>query len=399
MTSHGSRMLRLVSLLAFCLPGLLSAIPAAQAQVRLRDLVQIEGVRGNQLVGYGLVIGLQATGDTLRNAPFTQQSLNAMLERMGVNVNDQKLQTRNTAAVVVTATLPAFARQGMPVDVQVSSLGDARSLQGGTLMVTPLLGADGEVYAVSQGPLIVGGITAAGAAQAVREGVTTSGRIPGGGLVEREVPNRLDGASVVRLALRSPDFTTAERIEQALNARLGPGSAAARDLGTVDVQVPPQYQQNMTALIANIEQVQVETDTPARVVIDEKSGTIVVGADVKIDTSGGDAWQPDRDRDRNAGSVAARTVLWRPDGGGAAHRHQHRSQAGCPLQDGKPQRQSTQPGGWAERVGIGSTRHDPGVERTEGIRRTARRSADHLACIDTACGVTSTLHAADREYG
>ena len=260
-----------------------TAMPA-RAQVRLRDLVSIEGVRGNQLVGYGLVIGLQGTGDTLRNAPFTQQSLNAMLERMGVNVNDQKLQTRNTAAVVVTATLPPFARQGSPIDVQVSSLGDSRSLQGGTLMVTPLLGADGEVYAVSQGSVVVGGITASGQAQAVREGTTTGGRVPGGGTVEREVANRLDGQGTLRLALHNPDFTTAERIEQAINARMGPGTAAAQDLGTVDVQVPPQYVQHMTALIAQIEQVQVEADTPARVVIDEKSGTIVVGADVRIDT-------------------------------------------------------------------------------------------------------------------
>jgi flagellar P-ring protein FlgI len=245
-------------LLALC-----CVVCPAQAQVKLRDLVSIEGVRGNQLVGYGLVIGLHATGDTLRNSPFTQQSLNAMLERMGVNVNDQKLQTRNTAAVVVTAILPPFARQGTPIDVQVSSLGDAKSLQGGTLMVTPLMGADGEVYAVSQGPIIVGGITVAGAAQSVKEGVTTSGRVPGGGLVEREIANHLDGMSTLRLALRNPDFTTAERIEQALNARLGPGAASAQDLGTVDVHVPPQYYANMTALIANIEQIPVVTDEPA----------------------------------------------------------------------------------------------------------------------------------------
>jgi flagellar P-ring protein precursor FlgI len=256
----------------------------AWAQVRLRDLVTIEGVRGNQLVGYGLVIGLQGTGDTLRNSPFTQQSLNAMLERMGVNVKDQSLQTRNTAAVVVTATLPAFARQGSPIDVQVSSLGDSKSLQGGILMVTPLLGADGEVYAVSQGSVIVGGITVAGQAQAVREGTTTSGRVPNGGTVEREVANRLDNMTRIRLALRNPDFTTAERIQQALNAHLGPGSAVARDLSTVDVTVPPRYSSDVTGLIANIEQLEVESDMPAKVVIDEKSGTIVVGADVTIDT-------------------------------------------------------------------------------------------------------------------
>jgi flagellar P-ring protein precursor FlgI len=155
-----------------------SAVPA-MAQVRLKDIVTIEGVRGNQLVGYGLVIGLQGTGDQLRNTPFTQQSLTAMLERMGINVADSRVQTRNTAAVIVTATLPPFARQGTPIDVQVSSLGDSRSLNGGTLIVTPLLGADGEVYAVAQGPVVVGGFQAAGQAQSISSGVTTQGRVPG----------------------------------------------------------------------------------------------------------------------------------------------------------------------------------------------------------------------------
>ena len=156
--------------------ALLTLTTAAHAQIKLRDLVSVEGVRSNQLVGYGLVVGLQLTGDTLRNSQFTQQSLSAMLERMGVNVNGLQLQTHNTAAVVVTATLPAFARQGSPVDVQVSSLGDAKSLVGGTLMVTPLMGADGEVYAVAQGPVVVGGFIAVGAAQIVKQGVLTAGR-------------------------------------------------------------------------------------------------------------------------------------------------------------------------------------------------------------------------------
>jgi flagellar P-ring protein precursor FlgI len=250
----------------------------------LRDLVSIEGVRSNQLVGYGLVVGLQSTGDTLRNSQFTQQSLAAMLERMGVNVAGQQLQTRNTAAVVVTATLPAFSRQGSPLDISVSSLGDAKSLQGGTLMVTPLIGADGEVYAVGQGPVSVGGFQAAGAAQAVKQGVQTSGRVPGGATVERELPNTLDNMSTVRLALHNPDFTTATRIEQAINSRLGGGIANAIDLGTVDVRVPMSYQGRVTALLARVEQIEVRPDTPARVVIDEKSGTIVVGAEVKLDT-------------------------------------------------------------------------------------------------------------------
>ncbi len=256
---------------------------AARAQIMLRDLVSIEGVRGNQLIGYGLFVGLQGSGDTLRNSQFTQQSLTAMLERMGVNVNGLQLQTRNTAAVIVSATLPPFARQGTPVDVQVSSLGDAKSLNGGTLMVTPLMGADGEVYAVAQGPVVVGGFEAAGAAQSVKQGVQTGGRVPGGAIVEREVQNSLDGLSTLRLALRTPDFTTANRIEQAINAQLGAGTADASDLGTVDVKVPPGYTHRITALLARIERIPVTPDVPARVVIDEKSGTIVIGADVKLD--------------------------------------------------------------------------------------------------------------------
>ena len=262
--------------------ALWTAMPA-RAQIMLRDLVSVEGVRSNQLMGYGLVVGLGGTGDTLRNSQFTQQSLTAMLERMGVNTTGQQLQTKNTAAVVVTATLPAFSRQGSPLDVTVSSLGDAKSLQGGTLMVTPLIGADGEVYAVGQGPVVVGGFQASGAAQSVKQGVQTSGRIPGGASVERELPNSLDNLSTVRLALHSPDFTTANRIEQAINVKLGAGAATAADLGTVDVRVPPGYLHRVTALLAQIERIEVRPDTPARVVIDEKSGTIVVGAEVKLD--------------------------------------------------------------------------------------------------------------------
>jgi flagellar P-ring protein precursor FlgI len=254
-----------------------------QAQVRLKDIVTIEGVRGNQLVGYGLVIGLQGTGDQLRNNPFTQQSLAAMLERMGINVSDQRVQTRNTAAVIVTATLPAFARQGTPIDVMVSSLGDARSLNGGTLIVTPLMGADGEAYAVAQGPVVVGGFVAAGAAQSVSSGVTTNGRVPGGALVERELPFAMRNLDTIRLALRSPDFTTAIRIEQAVNARLGAGSAQALDLGSVQISVPPSYRDRLPMLMAQIENLTVRPETAARVVVDERTGTIVVGADVRVE--------------------------------------------------------------------------------------------------------------------
>ncbi|MDO9713408.1 flagellar basal body P-ring protein FlgI [Paracraurococcus lichenis] len=260
------------------------ALPvAAPAQVRLKDIVTIEGVRGNQLVGYGLVIGLQGTGDQLRNTPFTQQSLTAMLERMGVNVADQRVQTRNTAAVIVTATLPPFARQGTPMDVMVSSLGDARSLNGGTLVATPLMGADGEAYAVAQGPVVVGGFSAAGQAQSISSGVTTAGRVPSGGLVERELPHAMRDLDNVRLALRSPDFTTALRIEEVVNAKFGPGSAQALDLGTVQLQVPPAFRDRLPFLIAQVENLTVRPERPARVVVDERTGTIVVGAEVRVD--------------------------------------------------------------------------------------------------------------------
>jgi flagellar P-ring protein precursor FlgI len=264
---------------------MLAGFPAtSHAQVRLRDLVSIEGVRSNQLVGYGLVVGLQGSGDTLRNSQFTQQSLSAMLERMGVNVTGLQMQTRNTAAVVVTATLAPFARQGAPIDVQVSSLGDAKSLTGGMLMVTPLMAADGEVYAVAQGPVVVGGFQAAGAAQSVNQGVLTGGRIPGGATVEREVVNSLDDLRQIRLALRAPDFTTATRIEQAINTELGGNVATATDIGSVNIVVPAAFTNRVTALLAQIEHIAIQPDQPARIVIDEKSGTIVVGADVKLDT-------------------------------------------------------------------------------------------------------------------
>lgn len=273
---------RLLALLLACLLAA-PALGPAQAQVRLKDITTIEGVRGNQLVGYGLVIGLQGTGDQLRNTPFTQQSLTAMLERMGINVADARVQTRNTAAVIVTATLPPFARQGTPIDVQVSSLGDSRSLNGGTLIVTPLLGADGEVYAVAQGPVVVGGFAAAGQAQSISSGVTTQGRVPGGGLVEREVPLTLRNVDRIRLALRAPDFTTANRIEEVLNARFGPGSATALDLATVEVRVPAGFRDRLPALVAQMEGLSVRPETSARVVVDERTGTIVVGAQVRVD--------------------------------------------------------------------------------------------------------------------
>ncbi len=277
---HGWRM---VVLTLLC--GLLSpAIPSAKAaSSRLKDLVMVEGVRENQLVGYGLVVGLNGTGDTLRNAPFTEQSLEAMLVRLGVNTRDaQNIKTDNVAAVMVTADLPPFARQGQRIDVNVAAMGDASDLRGGVLLVTPLMGADGEVYAVAQGPITVAGFSAQGQAGSVTQGVPTSGRIANGAIVEREVPFDFSALKRVRLALRNPDFTTAERITRAINAALGIPAARMLDAGTVELLRPPGFAGSLAELVTRIEQLRVKPDFPAKVVIDDRSGVIVIGADVRI---------------------------------------------------------------------------------------------------------------------
>lgn len=258
-------------------------VPANAANVRLKDVVEFEGIRDNPLVGYGLVVGLQGTGDTLGNSPFTQQSLEAMLERLGVNTRDQNINTENVAAVMVTADLPAFARQGSRIDVVVNSLGDAESLLGGTLLVTPLLGADGEVYAVSQGPIVVGGFTATGNAQTITKNIPTVGRISSGGIVERETGFELVQMQQMRLSLRNPDLTTALRVEQAINAKLGQRQAKAIDPTTIVLGIRQDQRANMVGLLAEIEQVRIETDTTAKIVIDEKAGVIVMGKDVRVD--------------------------------------------------------------------------------------------------------------------
>ena len=257
------------------------AIPA-EANSRLKDITDFEGVRDNPLVGYGLVVGLNGTGDSLRNSAFTAESLQAMLERLGVSTRGQDLKTKNVAAVMVTATLPPFARQGSRLDVSVSALGDAKSLEGGTLLVTPLYGADGEIYAVSQGQLAVGGFVAAGAAESVTQGVPTSARIAAGGIIEREVGFELDQLERVRIALRNPDFTTAERIAIAINRRFAAPVARVTDPATVALSVPPAYRGRTAALLTDIEQLTVEPDQQARVLVDEQSGIIVMGDDVRI---------------------------------------------------------------------------------------------------------------------
>ena len=251
---------------------------------RIKDIVDFEGIRDNLLVGYGLVVGLNNTGDTITAGGFTAQSLHAMLNRLGVKPTEDALASQNVAAVMVTAELPPFARTGSRIDVTVSALGDADSLLGGTLLVTPLVGADGEVYAVSQGQLAVGGFTAEGAAETVTRGVPTNARIAGGAIIEREVGFEMQNMETVTLTLRNPDFTTARRIAQAVNAFLGSDSARPSDPTTVQVEVPDGYRDNVVNLLTDIEQLRVEPDQLARVVIDEQSGIIVMGENVRIST-------------------------------------------------------------------------------------------------------------------
>ena len=263
---------------------LFTASSAANAASRIKDIVDFEGVRDNLLIGYGLVVGLNNTGDTLANGHFTKQSLQAMLNRLGVKPTDEGLDSQNVAAVMVTATLPPFARQGSRIDVTVSALGDSSNLLGGTLLVTPLLGADGEVYAVSQGQVAVGGFQTQGDAETVTKGVPTSGRIASGGIIEREVEYDISGMTNVKLTLRNPDFTTARRVSQAINAFLGTAAAAASDPTTIQLAVPRSYRNNVVNLLTDIEQLRVEPDQLARVVIDEQTGTIVMGENVRIST-------------------------------------------------------------------------------------------------------------------
>lgn len=259
-------------------------VAGSAGTTRIKDIVDIDGVRDNMLVGYGLVVGLNGTGDSLNNSPFTQQSLIGMLERLGVNVRAEKLNTKNIAAVMVTATLPPFTNQGARIDATISALGDAKSLQGGTLLVTPLLGADGQVYAVTQGPVAVAGFTASGDAGSVTQNIPTSGRIAAGAIVEREIPFTLAGMTSTRLALRNPDFTTARRVASAINSHLNFAAASAENPASVTLTVPPGYGAGIVNLITDIEQLRISPDQMARVVIDERSGVIVMGKDVRIST-------------------------------------------------------------------------------------------------------------------
>jgi flagellar P-ring protein precursor FlgI len=270
------------SIALLALASLLAGAAPAQASSRIKDIVQFEGVRENKLVGYGLVVGLNGTGDSLLNAPMTQQSLVAMLERLGVNTRGATMNTKDVAAVMVTASLPAFAASGSTLDVSVSAMGDAKSLQGGTLLVTPLLGADGEAYAVAQGSVETGAISAGGASgSSISKGVPTAGRIAAGANVEREVGFSLAHMGELRLTLRNPDFTTSRRIADVINARYA-GTALAENPTIVALHAPAG--QDMVSFITAVENLEVEPDEPAKVVIDETTGVVVMGDNVRVST-------------------------------------------------------------------------------------------------------------------
>jgi flagellar P-ring protein precursor FlgI len=269
-------------LLAFAL--LCTTLGDANA-ARIKDIVAFEGVRDNILVGYGLVVGLNGTGDRLQNNAFTEQSLIGFLERQGVNTRGVTLGSKNVAAVTITAKLPPFARAGANIDVSISALGDAKSLLGGTLLATSLSGPDGNVYALAQGPVTVGGFQASGASGSnITKGVPTNGFIPNGAIIEREIDFRLNDLQRLRLSLRNPDITTASNLMRAINRQLGAGISNVEDPGTVTVTVPTNYKGDVVGMLADIETLPVDTDQPARIVVDEATGTIVMGENVRIST-------------------------------------------------------------------------------------------------------------------
>lgn len=262
--------------------GLALPLPVFAAQARIKDLVNMDGVRGNDLVGYGLVVGLNGTGDGLRNSPFTEEALVNLLERLGINVSGEQFRPKNVAAVLATATLPPFARAGSQIDVTVSAIGDAKSLLGGTLIMTPLSAADGQIYAVAQGSIIAGGVTAGGDGETVTQGVPTAGVLPSGARVEREIDFDLSSMNNMRLALRDPDFTTAARIERAINRSMGKPLALMLDSGTVQIDLGKSGVSSPAHLISLIENIEIAPAQKARVVVDQRSGTIVLGSDVRI---------------------------------------------------------------------------------------------------------------------
>ena len=276
-------------LITFTLCTLMAVTMAAETWARvpvsrIKDIADFEGVRNNILIGYGLVVGLAGTGDSANSIPFTRQTLINMLEKMGVNAKaaEAQLKTKNVAAVMITSDMPSYARQGSRIDVTVSSLGDAKSLEGGQLIATSLIGADGNTYAVAQGPVLLGGFTTEGNQGSVTKNHTTSGKIASGATVEMETGHELENQSRIRVMLRNPDFTTALRMKDAINQAFGEPLAKALDNQTIDVDVPLSLRESMVPMIYKLENIRVRPDNTAKVVIDEKTGTIVMGNGVQI---------------------------------------------------------------------------------------------------------------------
>jgi flagellar P-ring protein precursor FlgI len=277
----GLRRFRVLFAALLCALGVTSGAPAARAD-HIRDLCDVVGARDNQLVGYGVVTGLNGTGDDV-SVPFAKQSLESLLRRLGVQIPDQQVRLRNVAAVIVTTTIPAFVRSGGRLDVTVSSMGNARSLTGGVLIQTALHGADRRTYAVAQGPLVVGGFSASGASgSSVQSNSTSTARVPNGALVEREIPMSANQNGKLVLALRAPDFATASRVAEVLTKDLGTGSARALDGGAIEVKPPSSFKDRWVELIAHVGELDVDPVQNARVVINERTGTIVVGGEVRL---------------------------------------------------------------------------------------------------------------------
>lgn len=275
-------MKKISKIILLCLFLLSFGFNNACASSRLKDIADFEGIRENQLLGYGIVVGLNGTGDNIKSINFARESFISMLDKIGINARDGQLKSKNIAAVMVTANFPAFGRKGSKIDVIVSALGDAKNLQGGTLVATPLIGADGEVYAVAQGQVTTGGFSASGNNQSISKGVPTSAKISNGAIIENEVPFELNDMKTITIALKNPDFTTSKRVSDAINSYLGEKSATSLDPSTVKLEIPYKYRDNLAELITNIEQLKVRPDLPAKIVIDENSGIIIIGKDVKI---------------------------------------------------------------------------------------------------------------------
>jgi flagellar P-ring protein precursor FlgI len=254
--------------------------PAANA-VRIKDIATFGGVRDNQLVGYGLVVGLSGTGDG-KSSTFTINSMANMLDKLGVSVDRTALKPKNVAAVMVTAKMPVSAQPGSQLDATVSSIGDASSLLGGVLLVTPLKGIDGKVYGLAQGALALGGFSASGAAASAQKNITTVGIIPNGATVERGVPFQFNNQDSLTLHMNTQDFSTTQQVVDRLNETIGGDFASASDISTIRLRIPLEYQSNLVPLMASIENIQITPDNKAKVVVDEKTGTVVVGRDVRI---------------------------------------------------------------------------------------------------------------------